>query len=616
MISDMDERFYDVRRLETDIVVVGGSGAAVSAAVSASRNGLRVLLVSKGKIGRSGNIIVSTANIGMDGESAYALGERRADRGLTREVLFEKIIESSFYLADPGLVSYFVEDCGERVGEFLKLGRELGEPFIFVPPAGWVTTGSSIGRIVLRMLKLAPGIDTLEDTMVIDLLFGRGSDGAKRVAGVVAFEIKSGRLFIIGARAVVIASGGYQPYSFRCTTSDATGDGIAMALRAGAGISDMEFQLFLPGVMRYPARHRGSIFPFLWYVGGFARPDIVNSHGDSVVKGMDPHLFEISLSTKWFKLIHTYYWGRENGEIFFDFKSVGKFRYALSVIRERVMLKMLYGKPWVYQGEDFKDLHRMVKNGIPWAVGLSSEYSMGGIVVDERLQSELDGLFAVGEAASGLFGAFRGENGLTEMLVMGYRGGEYAAKYARGLGYVPIDEEYLREVIDRMLLPFESGRRKNKGERSNVFDLRDKLEMMADSGFGFLREEKTIDRALRELDVWEDEFGRVSFSKNSLYGYNPEFFEYLELRNLYLCLRAGLASASLRRESRGMHIRRDYPEVDHDNWLKRIVVNLLDKRFIYETLDIRELYKKLNIPISNLPTGRDRNVLDYIERRG
>ena len=77
-----------------------------------------------------------------------------------------------------------------------------------------------------------------------------------------------------------------------------------------------------------------------------------------------------------------------------------------------------------------------------------------------------------------------------------------------------------------------------------------------------------------------------------------------------------MASASLRRESRGMHIRRDYPEVDHDNWLKRIVVNLLDKRFIYETFDIRELYKKLKIPISNLPTGRDRNVLDYIERRG
>ncbi len=623
------EKFYEVRHLETDIVVVGGSGAAVSAAVASSGKGLKVLLVSKGRVGKSGNAIVSTANISMDGESAYAMGERRAQRDFTKDMLFEKIVKFSFYLADPRLVSYFVDECDKRVGEFIRVGKRMGEPFIFVPPSGWITTGRSVGKIISRMLKSASGIEALEDTVVIDVIFNNSEVG-KRVAGVIALQVKTGRLFVISARAVIIASGGYQPYSFKCTTSDATGDGIAMAMRVGALVSDMEFQLFLPGVMRYPPHHRGSIFPFLWYVGGFVRPDIVNSGGESLVKKMDPHLFEISLNSKWFKLIHTYYWGKEiglnggDGDLFFDFKDVGRFRYTLSVIREKIMLKMLYGNPWVYQGEDFKDLHGMVKAGIPWAVGLASEYSMGGIVVDERLQSSVDGLFAAGESASGLFGAFRGENGLTEMLVMGYKAGSYAAEYAVGVGDVSVDEEFMEMSIGRLLLPFY---RREEGE--NIFGLREKLERIADRSFGFLRDGEEIERGLKELEALYEKFGNVRFLKNSLKGYNPEFLEYLQLRNLATCLAAGLKSATVRKESRGMHIRKDFPRVRHDEWLKRITVSLwgmepdLDmkveslKTFSVNTLDTRGMYGEEN-RLSDLepPDGSDRDILEYIKRKG
>ncbi len=624
MYRGIFEKFYGVERMETDVVVVGGSGAGVSASVAAARLGLRVILVSKGKVGRSGNAIVSTANIAMDGESAYAMGERRAKKTFTRDMLFERIVRFSFYLADPRLVSYFVEDCGKRVGDFVRTGRHIGEPFIFIPPSGWITTGASVGRILLRMLKGTTGVDTLEDTMVVDVLLDR-DERKKRVAGVLALGIKTGKLFVIKARAVVIASGGYQPYSFRCTTSDTTGDGIAMALRIGASVSDMEFQLFLPGVMRYPPRHRGSIFPFLWYVGGFVRPDIVNSHGESVVEKIDPRLFDISMNTKWFKLIHAYYWAREiegedrGGGLFFDFRGVGKLRYALSVMRERFMLKMLYGKPWVYQGEDFKDLHRMVKDALPWAVGLSSEYSMGGVVVDERLQSEIDGLFVAGESASGLFGAFRGENGLTEMLVMGYRGGEYAGRYAMEADDVSVDNEYLESRVAGFLLPFEGG-----GNRGNIFRLREDLETIADMGFAFLRDEGGISEALGKLGVLYEKLKEISFLKNNLRGYNPEFLEYLQLRNLITCLTAGLKAAYVRRESRGMHVRRDYPEVNHYEWLKRIRVFLSDvsvdnegiERFSVTSIDMRGLYEAMGIPGSVLPTGRDRNILEYIEKRG
>ncbi len=611
--------------VKTDILVVGGSGAAISAATKAASFGLTVTVVSKGRVGKSGNAIISTASIGMDGESAYSLGERRADRRITRDVLFDKIVKNSFYLADPLLVRAFVENCGRVVGDFVRMGREMGEPFMFMPPAGWITTGKSIGQILKAMIRKNDLIRVMEDTIVIDLLVDRNPSNREkvhRVAGGICFDLKNGRLVIVKARSVIIASGGYQPYSFKCTASDVTGDGIAMAMRLGARVSDMEFQLFLPGVMRTPLHHRGSIFPFLWYVGGFARPDITNNNGNSIVETyFEPELLDISLRTKWFKLIHTYYWGKAldsgAGGIFFDFRNVGWIKYWFSTVRERIMLRMLYGNRWHYQGEDFKDLHLMAKEGIPWEVGLSSEYSMGGIVVDNRLESDVDGLFVAGEASSGLFGAFRGENGLTEMLVMGELAGKYASEYAVGSRDVVPDEDYLSERLSDIFRIFNKHTGLNFNDRKeNIFKIREELEKCADKGLGFIRKRKDIERALKGLQLVWERLDNLSFS--SIKKYDSEFLEYLQVKNLLLVLESGLKAALMRKESRGMHIRSDYPEVDHDRWLKRITISLsppYNKRTLSaDTIDIGSFYReRLGLDV---PSGRDRNIIDYIMKRG
>ena len=123
------------KKVVTDVLVIGGGGAACTAAVAASRNGAKVVMVSKGKVGNSGNTIMIGGSYGMDGESAYYDYKiPGADPSFTREVMFESIVNDGFNLSNQKIVQQFVDDSPRIVYEVKQWGEELGERFDFYPP--------------------------------------------------------------------------------------------------------------------------------------------------------------------------------------------------------------------------------------------------------------------------------------------------------------------------------------------------------------------------------------------------------------------------------------------------------------------------------------------------
>jgi len=589
------------RMVKTDVLVVGGGGAGASAAVSAARAGSRVALAAKGPLGKSGNTIMSSAVVAMDGESAYKFGEKKADPALTKNVQFEKIIRHGFFLSEQKLVQQYVEEAAPRVFELLDWGKRAKQRFMFIEPNCWLTSGKAVGLACKKGVSETPGIELFEDVMICDLLINDGN-----IVGAVGVDIYTGELIAFHAGAVVLCTGGYQPFSFKCTHSTITGDGIAMAYRAGAKLADMEFLLFLPGVLLSPRICRGSIFPFLLNVAGLIEPDVVNAAGERISDQMIPGLVEIARKGDWYKLIHTYYWGKDiaagkgtpNGGVYFDFSNFSKMKYLIGAFKASLILKQLYRRKWRYQGDNMEALHAMAKKGMAWEVGLSSEYSMGGIVVDETMGAGVPGLFAGGEITSGVFGASRTARALTEMLVQGYQAGQSATEYAKQTGVTPIDSYHLETVKERILGYFQG----NGGIRAAT--VQNAIEATADSGFGFIRNEDGLRNTLQKIKRIREEDLPLMSDRNRSRVYNYGWIQALQVENLLICMEAGVCAALMRRESRGHHIRTDYPEVDHENWMVRIVIANENGRMTFST-------RKPEFAGIPLPAGKNENIMEY-----
>lgn len=590
------------RVLETDVLVVGGGGAGTSAAVAARRANSQVTMVAKGKVGRSGNTIMASAALGLDGEGAYRFGEKKADRAFTKDVLFKMIVKSGYYLSEQDLVEQFVDAAGERVKELIEAGRRAKQRFMFIPPGSWFTSGRAIGVACRHILRETGGIDVIEDVMICELLSWGG-----KVTGALGIDVYTGRLIAFRAKAVVLCTGGYQPFSFKCTNSGTTGDGIAMAYRVGAKLADMEFLQFMPGVLLSPQSHRGSIFPFVWYEAGFALPEMVNNDGEKILENIPSELKELAKGGEWAKLICTYYWGKEiatgkgtpKGGIYLDFSNLSKVKYLKAALKARVMLRLWYRKKWWYQGEDMSDLNRMAMKGIPWEVGLSTQYSLGGIVVDAQMSTGVPGLFAAGEVTSGVFGANRVARALTEMLVQGYQAGSAAAKYSDQVDGSEIETDQLAAVKEHILQPF---RRKNGSSPAKILAA---VEASADAGFGFVRDKVGLKSTLKRIEsIRREDLVHMSIGSQSP-AYNYEWIQAIQAKNLITCIEAGVRAALMRKESRGYHLRTDCPEVDHDNWLERIVVK-------NDNGKMSLISRKPLSTIMPFPRGKHENVMAYL----
>lgn len=586
--------------IETDILVVGGAGAASSAAIAARREGAKVVLASKGKLGKSGNSIMAHAAFSMDGKSAYDIyGIKEADPFFTREKLFEKIVKQSYFLSDQNVVEQFIEDSPTVVNEFVEWGRKAGQNFKFTPPCYWETSGRSIGAAIKKSVVDTEGIDIFEDVIIVDILTHNN-----KVTGAVGIDIHSGDFILFKAKAVILATGGYQPYSLKCTNSDMTGDGMAMAYRAGAKLADMEFLLFIQVALK-PQSIKGSILPFMFSYYGF-KMDIKDVDGNSILDEIPEEIKSVTDGNGVDKLVQTYYQGQRiflgkgtpiNG-LYLDFLKSSKEELE-NDFNKLIGLFSTWHKHGYYNGDDIGIYKNMAMNDEPIEVSLGNEYSMGGILVDEKMQTDVSGLFAAGEVTSGLSGACRVADALTEMITQGNRAGKSAAEYAKYTKETDINLEQLESIIQRILRFFKNI------DGCNVIEVCENIEKAADRGFSYCRTEESLLQSLEEIERIKNEEIPNVFLRNVTSNYNYEWIKAIQAENMILCTEVGIRAALMRKESRGTHIRLDYPTVDNDNWVVRIIA--CEKSGSMELSTRKPIVTKMQ-----LPKGKEGSIIEYL----
>ena len=557
------------RLVDCDVLVIGGSGAAVSAAHMAAGQGARVAVASKGRAGRSGNAMMVGGGFGIDGYSTrHILGEPEADESYTPDMLFQKIVKASFFLSDQKLARQFVTDAPPMMKEFLRWARDAGQDFRFVKGGGlYAVSGSSTGKAIAQGFRETPGCQVYDDLMIVDLLVADG-----RAAGAVGMDIYTGEITIFQAKSVILATGGYQPHTLQNTITDMTGDGMAMALRAGARVSDLEFLLYIPTAVE-PSYLKGSILPYLFTIPIFMplEFDITDARGRRV--NIPAPFDAVSGANKMKKLVYSCFCARGtdgdcmNGGLYFDYskRTDAEIKAAFRHFGEHYSH---WHKKGFYNGIDLTALEELVLRERRLAFALGNEYSNGGVVVNERMETDLPGLYAAGEVTSGLFGAFRAGDGLSEMLAHGYRAGLEAAGFAAKAGR-PGDCGAQIAAVAELL----EGAVSRRGGGARPTELERELRAHADRGLGVLRDEKSTAKALEGVGEVRRALESACIPDSSL-RYNLELLKFLELRNLSLVTEAALAAALERKESRGTHLRRDYPAVDNGRYFYRITTRL------------------------------------------
>ena len=580
--------------IETEVLVAGGAGAGVMAAIHAARGGAAVVLVSKGKIGRSGNVIMAGGGCGIDGQSGKdILGIKSADPSFTRENLYDCIVKESFYLAEQNMVKQYVEDAPTALQDYLRWADRAHCKFVPIQPCGWQSSGLQFARPLVEGMKEAPEVQTMEDTIVLDLLMSE-----KRVTGALCLNFYTGELIQVNAKAVILATGGYQPRTLNNTVSDMTGDGQAMAYRAGATLSDMEFMLAFPTAL-VPEDMRGSIYPYI-----FRRIPhrLTDKNGDEIV--IPESVRRLSSESKLNKIVNCYYMGHAvanglggpHGGVFWDYSraSEEEKRKGFDQFYHRFSLWHKYG---YYKGESMKRVEEMIFRDESLEVGLGIEYSMGGVAVNERMETGIDGLLAAGEVTAGTFGACRVGDGLIEMLAHGMKAGQVAAEYCRAHDWLPSDPEQVNRLAEETLSFFDNA------DGPNAIQVYNRMEKICDRGLGVIRDEAGIQGALDELLQVKQEAKKLTLACRSR-KYNFEWLRAIQVQNMLVCDEAALRAALERRESRGCHIRKDYEQVDHDHYLHHYQFQLKEGAMNMSA-------KAPTLLRPEVPHGRADNILSY-----
>lgn len=566
--------------INTDILIIGSEGAGARAAIEAVEQGVRATIVTKGKMTKCGATVTAGSDLDIDGKSIVEFfGDKyKTDPNDTKEDFFEDIVLEGKLVNNQKLVEVHVDEGPARIKELVDWGMKL-IGIQHAPghrcPRGLLTTGPMIMKALRnRVRKLDDKFELVEDIMVTDLLV---KDGC--VVGAVGINLLSGDFVIMKAKAVIIATGGaMRIYPYTTAPEELTGDGQSMAYRIGAEIIDIEFVQFLTSTFWYPPITTMSANT-LQYQGIW----LLNKMGQRFMKNWDPERFE--LSTRDFLAI-----GIMNeiieGRGFKDDRG-SYVLLSMAHLPEDLIdhyaatsrFSYMYDKPF------FEHLKR---RAIP--VFSASHFFCGGLKINMDCETNIPGLYAAGEAAGGLNGANRlSGNAITQIVVQGFRAGRAAAKYVKKVNFEEADSDQISYLKEKIYKPLE---RKNG---TDPIKLRRKLQGIAHESATVVRNGGRLEKAIKEMDELKQEASEVCASfKHKVY--NREWINCLELENMVQTLDLILHAANKRAESRGVHFRKDFPNMDNKNWLKNIVIENKDghmdmrtEPIVITTLDPRTL---------------------------
>lgn len=571
------------RAYESDVLVVGSEGAGARAAIAAHDAGAKVIIVSKGRMAKSGATITAGADFDLDSKAAGELfGERLKEIGGSAtpspsdspDIFLEDMLVEGKYINNQKILEVHVSEAPKRVKELVDWGMPIldlvhGSGHRY--PRGLYSMGIHAMSAMAGQVRKR-GVEVVEDTAIIDLVTSRG-----RCVGAIGLDLVAGAFVLFKSRAVVLATGGaHMIWPSNTGTRDLNGDGPAMAYRVGAELVDMEMVQFMPTVFVFPEAWRDSGFPLVFIHYGL-HAWVLNRFGERFMWKWDPKRGEATtrdiLSVGFMNEILEGR-GSEHGGVYI---SLAHWPSNLISYIPVWFHSNFRGKPedWIptsEEGMSYKELmEKVIKDRQAIEVCPAVHFFMGGIRINEKCETHVRGLYAAGECAGGTHGANRlTGNACTQIIVQGKIAGEQAATYASRAEAPEVDRETLNRLKMKLVAPLE----RTQGIRP--VDLRKRIQKIAHENVGPIRESSRLERAIAEIErMRNDEIHQIYVATKSL-EYNKEWLEAIQLDNMLQFLEATTKSALMRTESRGAHYRRDYPNTDNDNWLRNIVVKNAD----------------------------------------
>lgn len=523
-----------MRLSKRQIIIIGSGIAGLYAALKLAENGIQVLLVTKSTLGESnsryaqGGIVAVLPENNKDSVELHVKDTIKAGAGLTDPYVAKFISGYSSEIIND-LVNYGVEfdkDNNNKIALTLEAAHSVRR----ILHSGGDCTGKSIELVLSSLVEIHPNITIYQKTQVVDLLI----DTNKVCNGVIVFKTEEDEYETVFSSAVVIATGGAgQVYSNTTNPKIATGDGIALAYRAGAVIQDMEFVQFHPTALTIKDNETR-----------FLISESVRGEG-AKLKNLNNELFTLNYDKKGDLAPRDIV----TRAIFLEMQRTNTPHVLLDTsLIDSEMLKIRFPNIIRVCEENNFDI---LNGSIP--ISPAAHYIMGGIKSSIEGKTSIPRLFTIGEAScTSLHGANRlASNSLLECVVISKQMTEYIKNSQLILEEVNSSQLLNDNRISSLIDQYDrniSGELKD--HKDSILDLKNIMWQNA----GIIRNGKNLAKALEIINVL-----RSDFNKN----YKCDTLDEYEFRNLLIIAELIVKSAISRKESRGAHFREDYPKTDN-----------------------------------------------------
>ncbi len=543
--------------LETDVLVIGSGAAGMYAAIEAARRGARVLLADRSMIGRGGATVMAQMTV------AAALGEEVPDDWRHH---YADTVAAGRGLCDERLARLLCEEAPDCIRELDRWGvgwaRKNGHIAATTAPGhdrprcvyvDFINTGPALSKTLRTQIARKAEIRKIGDLCVVDLVSSGGEAGGE-ILGAVGFHLGSGATVVIAAKATVLATGGLtRLYRRNSASANMSGDGYALALRAGCALIDMEFVQFFP--IGHLAPRLVGMDPIMWdpfryKLGGRllnrSMEEFTSKYGSD-----EDGKYVLARDLATYAIVKEVEAGRgsPHGGVYLSFEhcTAAALRAAFGPVIDRLAANAI-------------DLTKM-----PVEVAPIAHYHMGGVAADAGMATTVPGLYVAGEVVGGTSGANRlSGNAITEAVVFGRRAGQSAAERCRHTARPKPRPQDCRAALALLGADARDGEAAGTAANSaaNSAAMIARLQAIMADDVGPIRTGTKLQRALAGIAALAQELGErpPRRAANDAAGFDLQRLEWFDLRNMLVIARAVAQSALNRNESRGAHQREDFPQ--------------------------------------------------------